>query len=339
MMKIDGFDMYQTKMDARGRSLKERQYKNKMRDFNRYFSETLNEELVAVTNKDNVTNIIEMAFQDHSQSNNKQLSDDKYIIARNETPIHVGDYVLWRDEHWMVFTKEVKTIPTHQQALVKNANYVIKWIRDGKIVNDGKGYPAYIQSNTLYTLGVSETRYLDVVDGKATMYMQYNKDTAQLVQNERIVIGARVFKIKFMDRVSRRGLISFLLDEDRVHEKYDSLELSVADYYRYYNKDFDFTDDKLEDDKDLAVPQLEIVGNTAPKIGSIQKYTADFNVSEWIVDDMNTETSYHLQHKDEHSITIKIKDDYRMVGSTVNIIAKDSDGNYAQLTAMMSRKF
>ena len=79
--------------------------------------------------------------------------------------------------------------------------------------------------------------------------------------------------------------------------------------------------------------------NTAPKIGSIQKYTADFNVSEWVVDDMNTETSYYLQHKDEHSITIKMKDDYRMVGSTINIIAKGSDGSYAQLTAMMSKKF
>ena len=189
MMNIDGFDMYQTKMDVRGRSFRERQYKNKLRDFNRYFSETLNEELVAVTDKNNVTSIIEMAFQDHSQSNNKQLSDDKYVIARNETPIHVGDYVLWRDEHWMIFTKEVKTIPTHQQALVKNANYVIKWIRNGEVVNDGKGYHAYIQSNTLYTMGVSETTYLDVVDGKMTMYMQNNKDTAQLIQDERIVIG------------------------------------------------------------------------------------------------------------------------------------------------------
>src|SRR5699024_8491324 len=115
MMNIDGFDMYQAKMNVRGRSFRERQYKNKLRDFNRYFSETLNEELVAVTNKDNVTNIIEMAFQDHSQSNNKQLSDDKYVIARNETPIEVGDYVLWRDEHWMIFTKEVKTIPTRSK--------------------------------------------------------------------------------------------------------------------------------------------------------------------------------------------------------------------------------
>lgn len=78
-MNIDGFDMYQTKMDVRGKSFRERQYKNKMRDFNRYFSETLNEELVAVTNKDNVCNIIEMAFQDHSQSNNKQLSDDSTL--------------------------------------------------------------------------------------------------------------------------------------------------------------------------------------------------------------------------------------------------------------------
>lgn len=99
MMNIDGFDMYQTKMNVRGRTFRERQYKNKLRDFDKYFSETLNEELVAVTDKNNVTNIIEMAFQDHSQSNNKQLSDDKYVIARNETPIYVGDYVLWRDEH------------------------------------------------------------------------------------------------------------------------------------------------------------------------------------------------------------------------------------------------
>lgn len=47
-MNIDGFDMYQTKMDVRGKSFRERQYKNKMRDFNRYFSETLNEDRKSV---------------------------------------------------------------------------------------------------------------------------------------------------------------------------------------------------------------------------------------------------------------------------------------------------
>lgn len=336
-MALDGYEMYQLKMNTYGRSPRDRSFKHKSRDFERYFENTLNRELVLVTDKERRTKEIPMVFQDHSQSNNKQLSDDKYVIARNEDPIHVGDYVEWRGEHWMIFTEEVKTIPSHQQALVKNANHVIKWIRNGEIVNNGLGYHAYVQSQTLYTMGVSETTYLDVVDGKMMMYMQNNKETSELLQDERVVIGRRVFKIKFMDAVSREGLISFLMDEDRVHDEYDNIPLGVADYYKYHNKDSDFTDE--EEDEEEVVVTLTIDGNKAPKVGSLQTYKADFDVAEWVIDDTYADSSYYLQHKDERNISIKIKDDHRVVGKTINIIAKDADDNYAYLTAMISRKF
>lgn len=337
-MVLDGYEMYQLKMNTYGRNSRERSFKHKSRDFEKYFENTLNRELVLVTDRNRITKEMSMVFQDHSQSNNKQLSDDKYVIARNEDPIHVGDYIEWRGEHWMVFTEEVKTIPSHQQALVKNSNQVIKWIRNGEIVNNGLGYHAYVQSQTLYTMGVSETTHLDVVDGKMMMYMQNNKDTSEMIQDERVVIGRRVFKIKFMDAVSRDGLISFLMDEDRVHDEYDNIPLGVADYYKYYNKDSDFTDEE-KDEEEESVVTLTIDGNKAPKVGSLQTYKADFDVAEWVIDDTYADSSYYLQHKDERNISIRIKDDHRVVGKTINIIAKDADDNYAYLTAMISRKF
>lgn len=326
------YDAYQRRMSIRGRSPYERNLKHKTRTFNNYFNNSLNKEMVVV----NQTQEMPMVFQDHSQSNNKDLSDDKYVIAKNENPIRVGDYIRWRDSMWMIFTKETKTIPTHQQAKVKEVNELVRWIRNGKIINDGIGWWAYVKSNTLYTMGVSETPYIHVPDAKMMMFLQNNEDTKSLQMNERVFVGTNVYKIKFIDDVSRNGLISFLLDQDTINPNYDNVELGVADYYKYFGKGIDFAHESNEEDE---VVSANISGSETIKVGSINKYTSEVPIKEWSINSMDSEDKIDVIYTDDYNIEIRCKNDFKAIGGKFSILAMDEDDNYHSFSVSIVKKY
>src|SRR5699024_1397940 len=125
------------------------------------------------------------------------------------------------------FSEEHKTIQTHQQAKIKVSNERIKWVRNGEIVNNGIGWYSYSQSQTLYTMGVKDTKMMSVPDSNFTIYMQNNPDTRDLRMGERIFVGRRVYKINFIDDVSRAGLINYLL-RDRKSTRLNSSHVSIS---------------------------------------------------------------------------------------------------------------
>lgn len=317
---------FKDKVNLRGGNAYERNYNLKKREFQNFFDNTLTKEWCLVDGRKE-----QVVFQDHSQSNNKDLSDDKYIVCENSVEIGVGSYINWRDSMWMVFTEEYKTIATHQQLKIKHANDEIKWIIDGKICNNGLGYNAYVQSQTLYTMGVKTDVHISMVDSKMALYMQNNEQTASLKVDTRIFVGKRVYKIKFMDEVSRSGLIFYLLDEDTI-SVYDNVELSVADYYR----------DFVEEPHETPNPSVEIKGETKPKIGGIYKYELDEEgvlVKSWIVNSAEVEPSCVIVSQDEKSLQLQFKNDFRYVGVVTNILAELDSGDIISLTTTTIKKY
>ena len=314
-------------MAKRGRTLAERNLRNKQRSFERYYNSTLNLHDCLVDGRPE-----KMIFQDHSQSNNKDLSDDKYVVCKNDVVIGVGSYVDWMDSKWLVFTKEAKTIPTHQQLKVKVINETIKWIKDEKICNGGKGGGAYVQNQTLYTLGVSrQGNFLDLVNAKMMMYMQDNEETRALKTGDRIFIGYAVYKIMFKDIVSRRGLINYLLEEDTM-SSYDNSELGIADYYKPENTN------AIKDNTTVDNEIPEIIGNQQGRIGRNYEYNVEnTTVDEWIFDAVGAEFVEILEGN-EHKVSIRIKDDRRNVGQTATLFAKHGD-NVGSLIIRIANKF
>lgn len=333
---METYEKYQNRVIREGLSYQERQFKNKQRSFALYFDRTLNREEVVL----NGEKTFQAVFQDHSVTDNNGLSDDKYIIARNEDEFSIGDYIKWREQYWIVFTKENRTVTDHQQGKVKEANEIIRWIRNGKIVNEERGWYAYVQSQTLYTMGVSVTPYIQTVDSKMLMYLRNSEESRDLRMDERVFIGPRVYKIKFTDAVSRHGLISFLLDEDTIGP-YDNTKLGVADYYRFYGNDDDITQHPDElDNGDKENENIEIIGDTALKLSG--EYTFELsegNAVSWKIIHLEPETPYHLVSENDNRIIIKIKNDNRLVGSILTIVAELPDGSYISLPTSISVRF
>ena len=126
-------------------------------------------------------------------------------------------------------------------------------------------------------------------------------------------------------------MINYLLDEDTIGE-YDNVELGVADYYKSYKPD----------EEETEPITTEIEGVETPKIGSTHEYTLnekDVNVSVWNVESAEVENPFMVISKDEKSITLQFKNDYRYVGSIVNLIAELDNGKIISLTIRTIKKY
>src|SRR5699024_955882 len=203
----------------------------KSRSFEKWFDQSMNAFDVEI---DGIANRV--VIQDQNQNNNKDLSDDKYLITKLETDVKVGSHITYGEEEWIVFSNEFKTIQTHKQVKMKEVNHYIKWMINGEISGKGKGYPAFIQNQTLYTLGVSTSgNNAWIVNAKMMMYLPDNAETRTIGIGQRVVIGGSVYQVMFRDYVSRRGLVHFLLEQDMVAPDRDNLELEIADYWTGVN--------------------------------------------------------------------------------------------------------
>lgn len=324
---------YRKRMQRAGLTRFERNMKIKSHEFDKFFADTLDKESCVI---DGIPT--EAVFQDHSQANNKDLSDDKWLVLPNETKASVGSYVSWRDQQWLVFTKETKTIPTHQQMKIKHVNQSIKWIIDGQVCNGGLGWGAYVQNQTLYTLGVSTTgHFLQVANAKMMLYMQKNDETSLLKTNDRIYVGDNVYKIKFRDIVSRVGLINCLLEEDTTNTVSDNDELKIADYW---NKDGDEVniDPPVED-----LPDFEIDGDVKARCGRSYVYHVIdpehpkeyIKVTDWVLENMEDMPFYVLERSDT-VLNVRIKDDSRLIGTTATITAFVDNKQQTPVTKALS---
>ncbi|MCY9056064.1 hypothetical protein MOE90_20680 [Bacillus spizizenii] len=315
-------DIYRKRIGIRGTSRIERNFEAKKRSFNKYFENALNKHLVTIDGVEQYA-----VFQDQNQNNNKDLSDDKYIVVPLESNMEVGSLINWGDKIWMVFTEENKTIKSHKQGKIKASNHYVKWMNGSKVSGNGNGVPAFIQNQTLYTLGISTSgNHSWIVNAKMMMYLQDNDETRSLKIGQRIFIGGAVYQVMFRDYVSRNGLINFLLEEDFVNAERDDIENEIADYYTVVENN---------PDQEVAGTSKEVAinGSTNARIGSLVKYEAvvfadgeetQEEISEWTVADVDHVAT--VVEQTPRYMTLRIENNFQKVGSTISVIGKTADG-------------
>lgn len=349
--------LYRQRMKVLGDSQRERNMIRKTREFEKYFENTLDKEPAQVDGVET-----ELVFQDHSQSNNKDLSDDKYVIAPNSVAIDVGSYIKWRNEEWLVFTEEFKTIPTHQQLKIKHVNRRLKWLVDKEkktICNNGDGWGAYIQNQTLYTLGVSFSgQHMPLANAKMSVYIKDTPETRAVKVGTRLFIAGQVYKVEFADYVSRVGLVNWLLDEDTKNPEIDNAELEIANYWdadspsgSHPKDNLDASDQKDDHSESTETPsedvqpkvEWNIEGETRARLGRTYVYSvkatdgSEPEVTEWITGDIEG-VPFYVKDRNEHSLTIQVKDNYSLVGQTSTIAAK-VNGEIKNIAIKIIKKF
>lgn len=309
---------FRSRMNTHGLSSYDRAYNDKLRSFKKWFDSSLTRETVTIDGLETVA-----VIQDQNQANNKDLSDDKYLIVENETVVDTGSQVDWREKVFLVFSNENKTIPTHKQLRMKPSNYIIKWMNDGRVAQSN----AFIQNQTLYTLGISMSgNNAWIVNAKMLMYLPDSEDSRTIGIGQRVFIGGAVYKIMFRDYVSRRGLIHFLLEEDFVNPEVDNVEFEIANYYTDLAEPDEVPTGTAEE---VIVSGAEVirVGSTITIDAKVYRDSVETEdgVLEWVVSDVDN-VSEVVDQGDNH-ITIRVAQNFKFVGSIVNIVAKSASGS------------
>ncbi|PEF30287.1 hypothetical protein CON39_11465 [Bacillus thuringiensis] len=321
------YSTFRNRMNSKGGTRYERNFNKMSRSFELWFENTLAKEEVEI---DGVKQYA--VINDQNQNNNKDLSDDKYMVVKNESNLKVGSIMKWRDREWLIFSDEEKSVPTHKQTKIRPSNGRIKWMINGKVSGvEGNGHPAVIKNNTLYTLGLSTSGHHSwIVNAKMLMYMQDNSETRNIALGQRVFISGAVYQVMFKEWMSRNGMIQFLLEEDFVDPSRDNVELGIADYY---------IDGKEqgggEEEKPKPVEKTVVItGSEKARIGATVKYEAnvyeDGNVNpeegivEWtVMDDSAVATIVEQSTK---GISIRIVSNFQKVGSQITIVGKTADG-------------
>lgn len=321
-------------MEFKGNSRYERNMNKKERTFAEWFKNSLTRHDITLGEA-----IYPAVIQDQNQANNKGLSDDKYLIVENTTPTNVGSIVGWSEQKWLVFSNEFKTIKTHKQQIIKMCNHQIKWVKsDGTVNGNGEGQTAYVQNNTLYTLGVSMSGANSwITNAKMSMYMPDNEETRSVGIGQRLFIGDNVYEIMMKDFVSRKGLIYYLMEENFYNPETDDFESKVAD--RWKKEDLEVgissnTENNIENNtvKDNLV--LSLSGNNIVKIGKSITITANLvdetgnvienPVNEWVLNDVDNIVS--VIEKDQGKIVIRVPENFQYVGKQFTVVAFTEEG-------------
>lgn len=317
--------LFQNRMKRKGSSTSERNMYLKQRSFEQWFNTTLNRYKVLIDEEEHYA-----VFQDHNQNNNDNLSDDKFMITKNDSNVRVGSYVEWEEKIWLTFGFENKTIKSHKQTKIKETNETFKWInKDGEICNNGKGYRGHVKNQTLYTLGVNTSgNNLWIANAQMMMYLPSNDEVSELTLGDRLFIGKNVYQIMFNDDVSRRGLSNFLLEQDMINTNVDNVELRIADYYgSSADKEDDDNESVDGENKTVTIDGVSKarIGSTVTFMASVSNENGDLDeeIHKWSV--VDPDGSVDIVDQNSYSVTIKVKNDFKKVGSVITIVGSTED--------------
>lgn len=247
-MTEDIWNVYQSRLDAHGATVREAIEKREVRTLNSKLPNTLSYELVDIYLSEYGFNILSEETRDHKITQNVAVinSDnlnEKLIYSMPGEDIEIGSLVVLDDSYWLVCEKDYRVV-LYTKAKIIQCNYLLKWIQDGEIMAQW----CIIEDGTKYMTGELEDRNFVVTRGDARIAMQIarNEHTVKFNRECRFLIDDEdsPHKMSFMltkplkvgSPYNGKGVFKFVLQESTATGD-DNHELGIADYYKYFTKD------------------------------------------------------------------------------------------------------
>lgn len=186
-----------------------------------------------------------------------ELEDDKYLLVRHDEILESGNYFLWRDDTFIVTSKERLADEGHGSYRLKRCNGQLSFInRKGKQVT----IKAHIYNKLFYTEGID--KYTDIVmpDGLCQVVVQCNEDTACIERNIKLLAGDQAFMVTYVDRITEPGIVQITLSEVMVDQN-----------------------DNVNDQVAQSPYETGIEGKTSIFLGMTSKYKLDEDIVECTV--------------------------------------------------------
>lgn len=228
------WDLYDARMSVRGETKREtakireeRLLLNRAKDSLSFHSVTIDgvDRNVTILNSDNL--------------------NEKTIISLPHEDIKCGALVHWMDNYWLVTERDANTT-LYAKAKLLQCNYLLKWVNDcGQICEQW----CIVEDGTKYLTGEMENRDFIMTrgDSRIAITISRNEETCKLNRENRFIVDDPLSTNKLSYILSKPlkightynddGVFSFVLQEV-VPTDDDNFELSIADYYKHFPKDF-----------------------------------------------------------------------------------------------------
>lgn len=165
--------------------------------------------------------------------------DIKKIFSMPNEKLPHGKLIWWMDSYWLV-----TDIDYHNEylseGLMRQCNYVIKWINDeGEVVNRW----AIVEDGTKYLIGEKNNQMMAIGDARVAMTVGKDEETKNLKRGQRFLLDdldsneVLAYQITKPNRLYRiyngKGAYRFILNEVQSTDA-DNKELRIADYYNWH---------------------------------------------------------------------------------------------------------
>lgn len=242
----------------------------------RHFDDTFDTQDVLVNNKPMQL----MVIKDTDGNVHK-----KKIKSRHSDVIHVGDYVKWNDQIWLITLLDPDD-KTWNKGYMFLCTLLLRWQDEsGKIIERF----AYAEDYTKYSMGEFSNNYITVGDYQYGITLPVDEYTKKLNRNNRFVIdyegnyppdtyrltGKKIF-LNDDSYFKKGGVFVATLSYSHFNKETDELIL-LSDNVKAWICDFNKLDENSNNpDEETIVPEVSIIGSDKLKVGFERTYTTSF---------------------------------------------------------------
>lgn len=281
---------------------------------------------VYISKFENVTEVktkIRAIIIDVSKNDIKSF-DEKFILSKKDSNIGYGDYILFDDSYWIVNFKENQVHKAYDKHTIRRCNKFIKLNNNGSILN----LPVSVKNLVQYSDGMQDIKYTSIPDSKVSVLFSLNESTKFLKEGSRFFVNENAYKVTFIEAY-------------QYSNKYDS-EYGLASLIAVFDQvsNTDIKKDQITNDYDKTILTGKIQGSNKLVPGGKYKYYID-NVE---FKDVIYEVEYITDKKDfigteikeNNIITLKVNNDFDLIGQKVKLSAKNKDGSIDSVVLKVS---
>lgn len=282
----------------------------------------------------------QVIIQDHSNPIN-QDKEDKQMLIPMESLAECGDYVIYRNETWLIISRINIVDDGYKTCQIYRCNWILKFQNE---IGDILSYPC-IDSTTYSTIGTTESKIIDTGNALHLIKIPCDEDTLNIRLGKRFFVDKHKTKpipyevtncntTKY--NYGNKGVIELMLKQD-VSKKSpnDRVDLGICDYI----------DPKNPNSTSPSAINCKITSsrsnfNDKVKLGITYIFTSMFtddnnNTLTNIIPNYSIKSSFYdvismvIDSDDSVSITLDEKKGESHIGETFELVCEDSTIGYS----------
>jgi len=272
----------------------------------------------------------------------------------NQT-IHMGDYVNWNNNVWIVYESDTDD-EVYVDGIIRICNYKLHWQNEsGEIISRY----AHVLNASAYNNGEKENKTLTLQSNQFMVYLPYDNETMLLDDNKRIHMSKNIrkckpYEITRIDDISYdftdKGLINLIFTQTLASPGNDKLvddgtgnKAWICDYKEPTTPSSPTDTDDEEPNKSPILLRTEIVYKGNPELmigGTYKAFTGKFydesnsevnDVGVWSIDTIDELSKFVDFATTGNTIKIKILNYDSAICGIVRLKYSSSDGKFSKI--------